>query len=50
MAAPVAHAGSWDALGVHWATSGNGGSWADSSIINLVKAHNKGITSRTVDE
>eukprot|EP00775_Hariotina_reticulata_P001231 gene1231-1570_t len=28
-------AGSWDALGVHFATSGNGGSWADDKIIQL---------------
>eukprot|EP00879_Flechtneria_rotunda_P029190 GHRR01031470.1.p1 GENE.GHRR01031470.1~~GHRR01031470.1.p1 ORF type:complete len:383 (+),score=118.71 GHRR01031470.1:889-2037(+) len=38
-------AGSWDALGVHYATSGNGGSWADSQLINLVKNHNRAVNS-----
>lgn len=35
--------GSWDALGVHYATSGGEGSWADNQIINLVKQHNKSV-------
>eukprot|EP00878_Enallax_costatus_P001421 GHUV01001571.1.p1 GENE.GHUV01001571.1~~GHUV01001571.1.p1 ORF type:complete len:424 (+),score=133.23 GHUV01001571.1:197-1468(+) len=36
-------AGSWDALGVHYATTGSDGSWADSQIVNLVKEHNKSV-------
>jgi hypothetical protein len=38
-----AHAGSWDAVGVHFATSGNGGSWADSQLQALVKSHNAAV-------
>jgi len=32
-------AGSWDALGVHFASQG----WKDSKIIDVVKAHNKAV-------
>uniref|UniRef100_A0A383VIG4 Glycoside hydrolase family 5 domain-containing protein n=1 Tax=Tetradesmus obliquus TaxID=3088 RepID=A0A383VIG4_TETOB len=38
-------AGSWDALGVHYATAGGDGSWADSQITNMVKAHNKAVNA-----
>ena len=33
-------AGSWDALGVHFASADAGGSWADAQIIDTVKQHN----------
>ncbi|KAF8071022.1 hypothetical protein HT031_001104 [Scenedesmus sp. PABB004] len=39
-------AGSWDALGVHYATSGSDGSWADPQIVSMVKAHNKAVNGR----
>jgi hypothetical protein len=32
-------AGSWDALGVHFASEG----WKDQKIIDTVKAHNKAV-------
>jgi hypothetical protein len=32
-------AGSWDALGVHYASKG----WADSKVTDIVKAHNKAV-------
>jgi hypothetical protein len=38
-------AGSWDALGVHYATRTPQGTWADQSIIDLVKAHNRAVNS-----
>lgn len=34
------NAGSWDALGVHYQSSGSGGSWADGEVTELVKRHN----------
>ena len=36
-------AGSWDALGVHYASADAGGSWADAQIIDTVKQHNAKI-------
>jgi hypothetical protein len=41
----AAAAGSWDALGVHFATAGSDGSWADSQITNMVKEHNKAVNA-----
>jgi hypothetical protein len=41
----LASAGSWDALGVHFATAGSDGSWADSQITNMVKEHNKAVNA-----
>jgi hypothetical protein len=33
--------GSWDALGVHYASQG----WKDDKVINTVKAHNRAVNS-----
>lgn len=35
----VWNAGSWDALGVHFASQG----WKDQKVIDTVKAHNKAV-------
>jgi len=43
----VWNAGSWDATGVHFATAGNGGSWQDGQITEMVKAHNKAVNQAT---
>jgi hypothetical protein len=37
--------GSWDALGIHFGTSGQGGTWADDTVKNIVKQHNKFVNA-----
>ena len=37
--------GSWDALGIHLGTSGQGGTWADDTVKNIVKQHNKYVNA-----
>ncbi len=37
------NAGSWDALGVHYATANSQGSWADAKVQATVKAHNAAV-------